>query len=124
MATLDGSPVLGIAVHVQHNPHPNAQQINDFFGVNGTQTLFGGTRGRTFMITGVLVGDTISDINGAETALLSYADGLPHTLVDNRGRVWSNVVFRGEYQPFEQGPRPLAFGGYCLPYKLTMMGLT
>ena len=34
------------------------------------------------------------------------------------------MIFRGEYQPFEQGPRLLAGGGYCLPYKLTMMGLT
>ena len=107
-----------------HTPHPNVQQLNEFFGVNGVQTLFGGVRGRTFLISGVLVGDFVTDINNAEALLLSYADGLPHTLVDNRGRVWSNVIFRGEYQPFEQGPRLLAGGGYCLPYKLTMMGLT
>jgi hypothetical protein len=72
----------------------------------------------------VLVGNFLPDINAAEAALLSFADGLPHTLVDNRGRVWQNVIFKGEYQPFEQGPRWLAGGGYALPYKLTMMGLT
>jgi hypothetical protein len=124
MATLDGSPVFGLAVHVQHNPHPNAQQINDFFGINGQQTLFGGTRGRTFLISGVLIGDTIGDINAAEVALLSFADGLPHTLADDRGRTFFNVIFKGEYQSFEQGPRPLADGGYCLPFKCAMMGLT
>jgi hypothetical protein len=124
MATLDGSPIFGIAVNVLHSPHPNVQQMNEFFGVNGVQTLFGGARGRTFMISGVLVGDDISAINSAEAILLSFADGLPHTLVDNRGRVWQNVIFRGEYQPFEQGPRWLAGGGYCLPYKCVMMGLT
>ncbi|HKI21464.1 MAG TPA: hypothetical protein VKA15_26450 [Isosphaeraceae bacterium] len=124
MATLDGSPVFGDAVKVVHNPHPNAQQINEFFGVNGTQTLFGGTRGRTFMVTGVLSAVDIPTLNVVEAALLCYADGLAHTLVDNRGRVWSNVIFRGEYQPFEQGPRPLAGGGFCLPYKLMMQGMT
>ena len=124
MPTLDGSPVFGLACNVLHTPHPNAQQINEFFGITGVQTLFGGGRGRTFMISGVLVADDIPGINVVEAALLSFADGLPHTLVDNRGRVWQNVIFRGEYQPFEQGPRWLAGGGYALPYKLTMMGLT
>jgi len=124
MATLDGSPVFGVSVNVVHNPHPNAQQINEFFGINGQQTLFGGSRGRTFMISGVLIGDDIPTINSLEAALLSYADGLPHTLTDNRGRVWSNVIFRGEYQPYEQGPRWLAGGGYCLPFKCVMQGLT
>jgi len=122
--TIDGSPVFGYAVNVVHNPHPNAQQINEFFGINGVQTLFGGSRGRTFMISGVLADVDLPSINDDEALLLSYADGLPHTLVDNRGRVWFNVIFRGEYQPFEQGPRWLAGGGYCLPYKLTMTGLT
>jgi hypothetical protein len=124
MATIDGSPVLGTAVNVVHSPHPNAQQLNEFFGINGVQTLFGGTRGRTFMISGVLIGDDVPTINALEAALLSFADGLPHTLVDDRGRTFGNVIFRGEYQPFEQGPRLLAGGGYALPYKAVMMGLT
>ncbi len=54
MTTLDGNPIFGDAVCVQHLPHPNTQQINEFFGINGQQTLFGGTRGRTFAISGVL----------------------------------------------------------------------
>jgi hypothetical protein len=124
MATIDGSAVFGLAVHVQHNPHPNAQQMNEFFGVNGNQTLFGGTRGRTLLISGVFIGNSIGDINAAESALLSFADGLPHTLSDDRGRSFPNIIFRGDYQSFEQGPRLLAGGGYCMPFKCTMMGLT
>jgi hypothetical protein len=124
MVTLDGSPVFGVAVHVQHSPHPNAQQMNEFFGINGTQTLFGGQRGRTLLVSGVLLGVDLPEINAAETALLSFADGLPHTLIDDRGRVFGNVIFKGEYQSFEQGPRLVAGGGWCLPYKLTMTGLT
>jgi hypothetical protein len=124
MTTLDGFAIFGDAVNIVHNPHLNAQQLNEFFGVNGVQTLFGGARGRTFLISGVLTAADLPTLNAVEATLLSYADGLPHTLVDNRGRVWLNVIFRGEYQPFEQGPRLLAGGGYALPYKLTMMGLT
>ena len=40
------------------------------------------------MISGVLYDVDMPSMNTAEALLLSYADGLPHTLVDNRGRVW------------------------------------
>jgi len=124
LTTLDGNSIFGTAVSVVQSPNPNAQQINRFFGVDGQQTLFGGTRGRTFIISGVLSASTLSALNTAEATLLSYADGLTHTLVDNRGRVWPNVIFRGEYIPSAAGPRALAGGGLCLPYRLVMEGLT
>ena len=111
-------------MNVIHNPHANAQQINHFFGVDGQQTLFGGVRGRTFIISGVLSASNMPTLNAVEATLLSYADGLTHTLVDNRGRIWPNVIFRGEYMPSPMGPRPLAGGGWCLPYRLVMDGLT
>ncbi len=124
MTTLDGNSIFGLAVNVVHNPHPNAQQINHFFGIDGQQTLFGGTRGRRFVISGVLSAPTLPTLNSVEATLLSYADGLTHTLVDNRGRIWPNVIFRGEYNPSPTGPRALAGGGWCLPYRLVMDGLT
>jgi hypothetical protein len=124
VATLDGNLVFGYASNVIQNPHPNSQQVNVWFGVNGQQTLYGGTRGRTFMVSGVFAGVSLLEINNAEAALLSYADGLPHTLVDNRGRRWPNVIFRGEYQASAAGPRPLAGGGWCLPFKCVLEGLT
>ncbi len=124
MTTLDGNSIFGTAVTVIHNPHPNAQQINHFFGTDGQQTLFGGTRGRNFTISGVLTAPNIPTLNAVEATLLSFADGLTHTLIDNRGRIWPNVIFRGEYAPSSMGPRPLAGGGWCLPYRLVMEGLT
>ncbi len=124
MTTLDGNSIFGNAVNVMHNPHPNAQQVNHFFGIDGQQTLFGGTRGRRFVICGVLSAPTIATLNAVEATLLSFADGLTHTLVDNRGRIWPNVIFRGEYTPSSMGPRALAGGGWCLPYRLVMEGLT
>jgi hypothetical protein len=124
MTTLDGNSIFGSAVTVVHTPNQNAQQINHYFGIDGQQTLFGGTRGRSFVISGVLSAPSIAALNAVEATLLSYADGLTHTLVDNRGRIWPNVIFRGEYTPSSMGPRPLAGGGWCLPYRLVMEGLT
>jgi hypothetical protein len=124
MTTFDGNSIFGDAVNVIHNPRPNAQQVNHFFGIDGQQTLFGGTRGRTFIISGVLSAPTVPTLNAVEATLLSFADGLTHTLVDNRGRIWPNVIFRGEYTPSSMGPRPLAGGGWCLAYRLVMEGLT
>jgi hypothetical protein len=121
---IDGQAVFGFATNLRMEPRPNSQQLTEFFGVNGVQTIFGGARGRLFFISGVLAADVVADLNTAEGLLLSFADGLPHIITDNRGRVWPNVIFRGQYQPFDQGPRYLAGGGVCLPYKCVMFGLT
>jgi hypothetical protein len=124
MALLDGSAIFGLSTKVIHNPNAVAHQESQFFGVNGTQTLFGGSRGRMFMISGVLVGSSFADIAAAEANLLSFADGNTHILVDNLGRTFQNVIFKGEYQPFDQGPRPLAGGGLALPFRAVLYGLT
>lgn len=124
MPLLDGSAVFGLSTKVIMNPNAVAHQESQFFGVNGQQTLFGGSRGRMFMISGVLVANDYPGIAAAEANLLSFADGNAHTLIDNWGRSWPNVVFKAEYQPFDQGPRPLAGGGLCLPYRAVFYGLT
>jgi hypothetical protein len=123
--SLDGNLVFGVANHIVHTPRGNAQQVNAFFGVNGNQTIFGGARGRTFMIDGVFLAANPTLIATAEAFLLSYADGRPHTLVDTYGRIWQNIIFRGEYQPNAAGPKPLADGtGWSLAFKCVLEGLT
>jgi len=124
MATLDGNAVFGYASIVNVSPNPNSQQMNNFFGLDGTQTLYGGTRGYVFKVKGVFVGNSLDDITASETALLSYADGQTHTLADNLGQTFNNVIFTGEYQRFAQGPRGLAGGGWCLPFDCVLHGLT
>lgn len=123
MMTYDGANIFGTAVQFQQMPHPNAQQTNSFFGVSGTQSLYGGGRGRVFLIRGLLVGPTVQAVNDAEAAFLNYADGIARTLVDPRGRTWPNVVFRGEFRPDPNGPYP-AVNGWALPYKAVFHGLT
>jgi hypothetical protein len=123
MITFDGANIFGAAVQFQHQAHPAAQQVNTFFGVSGTQTLYGGGRGRMFLVRGILLGAALADLNAAEANFLSYADGVARTLVDPRGRVWPNVLFRGEFQPDPRGPYPTP-SGWALPYRAIFHGLS
>jgi hypothetical protein len=118
-----GSSVFGTACHVVHVPHPVALQRDGFFGVTGMTSLFGGGRGRTFEVTGLLVGSNLPSVIVAEGALLACADGIARTFVDTQGRAWPNVIFEGEYQPSAEGPKPTDFG-WCLPYRCILHGLT
>lgn len=123
MATLDGQAVFGAAVRIAHAPRPVALQINEYFGLSGRQALFGGGRGRSFRVSGVLAAPSLPGLGALEADLLAFADGLPHVLVDDLGRIWTNVVFPGEYESAPVGPRPAAGGGWCLPYTLKLEGL-
>lgn len=115
--------IFGTACHVVHLPHPVALQKDGFFGVSGMTSLFGGGRGRTFEIAGVLVSSDLSGVIAAEGSLLSYADGIARTFVDTQGRAWPNVIFEGEYQASPEGPKSTDFG-WCLPYRCILRGLT
>jgi hypothetical protein len=117
-----GVPLFGLAVHIQHIPKANAQQVDMFFGVDGSVALFGGTRGRMFEVTGVLAGKDIPSLLAAEALLLSYADGIARTLVDPIGRTFPNVIFQGEYTPSPEGPK-YTDSGVILPYRAVFRGL-
>jgi hypothetical protein len=118
-----GAFVFGIACHVVHVPHPVAVQKDGFFGQTGLTSLYGGGRGRTFEVTGVLVGSDLPSVIAAEGFLLAYADGIARTFVDTQGRAWPNVIFEGEYQPSPEGPKSTD-SGWCLPYRCILHGLT
>jgi hypothetical protein len=115
--------LFGTACHVVHIPNPVAQQKDGFFGVTGLTSLYGGGRGRTFQVSGVLTGPDLATVIAAEGSLLSYADGIMRTFIDTQGRVWSNVIFEGEYQPSPGGPMSTDFG-WCLPYQCVLHGLS
>lgn len=124
MATLDGQFVFGVAVRISHTPFQNAHQIAEFAGLNGKLSTFMGTRGRTFAVEGLFVGETAEDCVAAEAVIRSFADGLTHTLVDTYDRVWANmVIFRGEIQNGPGGPKPGSDGNWYWPYKLVLEGL-
>jgi hypothetical protein len=130
--TFGGQPIFGIAVHIEQVPAPAAQQSEAFFGVPGLLSVFGGTRGRTFQVTGVLYDVDLGTLNADEDVFTpgvsgSVADGIARTLFDTRGRSWSNVVYLGQFQPDAMGPRPAVWagsGGWALPYRAVFHGLS
>lgn len=132
IATLNGVNVFGFGTHCQMVQRPTAQQVAEFFGVAGQFQLFGGTRGRHFMIRSHLVGFDIGSLNAAEAAWDTgaqgnYADGIARTLVTPRGVTYVNVVYRGEYVSDPEGPFPAVFPGgegWKLSYHLVLHGLT
>ena len=127
IATLDGSGVFGTACTIEEQPMANVQQINEFFGINGNQSLFGGTRGRTFYVTGVFIGASPAAIETQKQFMLTYADGYIHTLFDNFGNQWPNVILNNDFK-WTGIPRITSatiFGPqWARPYHMTMRGLT
>ena len=123
MPSLGGVNIFGVCVQIQHTPNPNAEQLNEFFGTSGMQSLYGGGRGRAWQIKGLLVGATESAVISAQQNIYSYADGLARAFVDNDGITWSNVVFRGEFQPDPGGIRPCNPYGYGRGYSMILRGL-
>lgn len=121
MAAYGGAFIFGAAVKCSMVKNPSAEQMNAFFGVNGTQRMFGGSRGRAFFVEGVLFGATMGDLSDAELIILSYEDGIGRAFVDSYGRSWPSVVFRGEYQP--QGRILQDARGFYQEYKVIFHGL-
>jgi hypothetical protein len=130
--TYGGVPIFGLAVQIQEIPNPCAQQLEAFFGVPGQLSVFGGSRGRSFAISGVLFDVDLETLNQDEDFFTpnvtgSYADGIARPLFDTRGRTWANVIYLGEFQPDPMGPRPAVWAtgsGWALPYRAVFHGLS
>jgi hypothetical protein len=97
-STYAGSPIFGLAVRINMVPNPSEAQFATFFGVTGRFRLHGGSRGRMFMVSGLLYGPTSGDVAAARNTILSYDDGIARTLVDVEGTSWTNVVFTGAFE--------------------------
>jgi hypothetical protein len=123
LESFGGNDIFGSAVSIQRVPHPNAEQRDEYFGVDGETTLYGGQRGNTFAIKGVFVADNIADLIATEAVFLSYADSIARTLIDPIGRVFSNVYFKGDYQPDPAGNHFVG-AGVSLSYTATFFSLT
>ncbi|MDR3639061.1 MAG: hypothetical protein P4L84_34975 [Isosphaeraceae bacterium] len=101
MATFNGID-MGIVIEKIPVVNPIERQINTYPGVNGLQILQGGTRGGTIMIKGVLVSDSVYDLEAMEqTWHEAAASGVIGTFVDDVGGTYGNclfIVFRPEGQ--------------------------
>jgi hypothetical protein len=117
----DGTYLFGRSVTVVMDQNPTEKQYNTFFGISGVLSLWGGGRGRLFMISGVLTGSDATALAAARALILSYDDGLARVLVDTLGVAWPGVIF----DRFQQDGRilQLAGGGLAMPYRASFIGL-
>lgn len=118
--TYDGQAIFGYSISIAHEMNPPVEQVNAFFGITGTQSLYGGLRGRVFLITGVFYGTTMADLNTVEALYQSYCDGVARVLYDTRGRTWPYVKLK-PIQP--QSPVKIDQRGFYMPYRGSAMGL-
>ncbi len=124
MATYGGVNIFGRSVRIAHTIDPSAGQINEFFGINGQQHLWGGFRGRVFFVEGVLFGANQAALTAAEALWIGgsgvVGDGIARTLVDTVAVSWPYVLAIS----FEQKGRRIFDGrGLYLPYKAAFKGL-
>lgn len=126
--SLDGENLFGVALEFRHLPAASALQINTFFGVAGTQSIDGGTRGRVFEIRGLFYGPSVASVWDAVNTLESYADGTPRTLAvsypDGGTFSWVNVVYANEWQPIGRPYMEVVTGMFTVEYKMVLRGLT
>ena len=95
-------------------------------------SVFGGSRGRSFQVSGVLYDVDIPTLNADEDVFTpgvdgSVADGVARTLADTRGRSWANVIYLGQFTPDPMGPRPAVWAGasgWAMPYRAVFHGLS
>lgn len=126
-AFYDGNALFGPAPQVRMTPNPTASQEASFFGSAGSVASFGGTRGRIFEVTGILVSDVagydFSELQALCAQIESYADGVGRVFTDTLGRSWPYVVLR-QFMPGKHCWATLEDGLHAaLPFKAIFQGM-
>ena len=93
MATYGGIDIFIRPFTTTHQANPSAQQLSEFFGTSGQQSLWGGWRGRVIAISGMLCAPDPYTLNSYESVWNGQGtgvvgDGIARPLVDTRGRLW------------------------------------
>lgn len=121
MPSFGGVNIFGTAVVMKTADNPRERQLNAFFGVNGYETLDGGSRGRLTDVSGVLFGASAAALAAAEALFRSTNDGVSRNLVDTFGVAWASVRLE-QFQPWgrvKQSP----YGYYFRPYQARFLHL-
>ena len=119
-ATFGGDAIFGRSVVITVLPNPNEVQRTAFPGVGGTFQMTFGSRGRRFLVRGLLFGTDYTALMTARDHFLSYADGVARVLVDTIGYSWPMVVFNGDFRP---GRYRTNSAGVFLEYDAVFEGL-
>jgi hypothetical protein len=101
--------------------NPSAKQQNDFFGLDGTEEIHGGTRGNVTEVEGVLFSNTFPGLGLVENTFRTYDDGQTGDLVDTFGNTWTDVKLE-RFVPTGK-VRSDPFGNSFRPYKATFSHL-
>lgn len=100
MPSFNGLPIFGRSPTIKTAINRPSRQENAFFGVNGKESLAGGTRGFVTIASGVLCGDTAGDLAAALGNFWALADGRSHVLIDSFGVAWPDVTL-DSFEPDE-----------------------
>lgn len=106
--TIDGAAIFGFANRFESRPNPRELQVESYAGLDGLEIKDLGDRGRTSMLAGWLVADSLADLRAAFAAIEAFRDGQGHTLTDTYGFAYQNVVLT-EIVP--EGPPQFATDG-------------
>lgn len=121
MSSYGGAEIFGLAVQWSTTNNPRELQLNSFFGVDGLESLDGGSRGRTTLVAGVLRAPDSASLASIENNFRSLQDGAARTLVDGSGTTWEEVILEN-FQP--QGRvRRAADGVAFRPYRARFLHL-
>lgn len=127
MATYDGENIFHECV-IRTQPNPVAVQTNAYPGVDGLEEIRLGSRGRTTVVEGMLVGATLDDLNSAEIAFRAKViEAGAKTFVDNYSNSWPNVrvvSFEPQGRVMTCAGAPLVSTGYCRAYVATLLHLS
>lgn len=120
MPGYDGVPLFGRSVKVRHEQNPSKKTYTEFYGLHGLFMTYGGSRGRTFFVEGVLYAVDDPTLDNWVATFLSYDDGIGRVLEDTRGQQWPEVVF----ERFQPGDRYMQGNdGALLEFRATFVGL-
>lgn len=122
MPAYGGAAIFGTSVSMTTVDNPRRQQMNQFPGINGRESLDQGFDGRFTVVTGLLIAPDAATLNSLENLFRSYNDGYARTLVDNFGNSWDFVKL-DSFEP--EGKVRIAAGpGYVFrPYTARFLHL-
>jgi len=99
MSSLDGQDLFGSGPHaVRSTSWQRSVQRRGFAGLDGELILDMGLRSRIISQTGRLQAGTADALNALVTQIEEFLDGRLHTLVDDHGRSFPNVLVE-EFEP-------------------------
>jgi len=111
MSALDGMDVFGSGPHsFRAGPWRRSVQRRAFAGLDGELTLDMGMRSRPIVQTGRLQAETATALRDLIDAIEAFIDGQPHTLTDNHGFTYADVLVES-FEP--KSPLRKGRGFFC-----------